>query len=467
MKNQRDHAQCGPFFLSIPLLPYLCGKEIIMRRFQVLFVLFALIHIAPLEAKTSLRNSQHTFASACLADEASSNEMIDICETALSETGASLGQRQQMRIILGDALYDMDLFERSEAKFNEVLSANPEHYDALRGLGWIAWSKDDFETSAGFFTASVSALPTAEGLAGLASSYRHAELKDVREIIQLLDLAVAMSSEYIWAIREKAWALVDADRDKEAEAVFRRALEKDPENAWTLYGLGYTLNKLDQWSEAAEVLSKALKAGQDIPSVYSQRSLAYYKLGKNKLAFKDAETYIAARPDRASGYVRKARALEAMGKREIAIYLLEERLTKGHNDFAAFWLADLYYNEEDYATALDTLNQIFVEGKPDFYDHRLRALLALELEDRALAHADIAKALELRPDASYPRYYKALLLVQESKFDEAENWMDAALESGLPEHQVKHFLSALASRGEYVRAISWRLKYRTSAAAAE
>jgi tetratricopeptide (TPR) repeat protein len=51
-------------------------------------------------------------------------------------------------------------------------------------------------------------------------------------------------------------ALMQAGRYKEAEQVFREDLKKWPDNGWSLFGLGRTLQHLGRDTEAAPVLAK-------------------------------------------------------------------------------------------------------------------------------------------------------------------------------------------------------------------
>ena len=51
-------------------------------------------------------------------------------------------------------------------------------------------------------------------------------------------------------------ALMNAGRYKEAEQVFREDLQKWPDNGWSLFGLGRTLQHLGREADAAPVLGK-------------------------------------------------------------------------------------------------------------------------------------------------------------------------------------------------------------------
>jgi tetratricopeptide (TPR) repeat protein len=183
-------------------------------------------------------------------------------------------------------------------------------------------------------------------------------------------------------------------------------------------------------------------------------------LGRYKLALKDADTLIEMRPDNATGYVRRARALNAMGQRQVAIDELTERQTQNHNAFVGYWLADLLVEEGVYEKALAALQPTFDTGTADYFDMEMRAMILLELDRHEEAQAAIDDALAERENADYPYYYRALILVRDGDLDAADAAMETALSNGLPDHRVPRYLEALASKGAYVHAIQWRIKWR-------
>ncbi len=405
-----------------------------------------------------LPDSQQTYAGTCLEAELASAQLVPICEAALADPGASRTQRRDMMLELADALYGIDALDRADNVLDEVLLNDPQTARAWMIKGWVAWDRDAYDTAQAHFQKSVDLAPTARALSGLASASRHAGTLPHHEVITLLDAAIAISPNYIWAIREKGWALIDEGAFSEAEAAFRSALDISPSNTPAMYGLGYALNELERYEDALTVLSKAAEDPDAQTGVFSQRSLARFSLGRYKLAIKDADRVIRDWPENSAGFVRKARALSALGQRQTGIEELTAFLEQRQSDFARYWLSSLLHDDGDFTEALAVLDPIFTDGEPDKYDKELRALLLTELDRFDEARVAIELAREAAPNSPYPPYYLALVLAGQGEFDAAEESFETALEQGLPKGQIRFFLQALAERGQYVRMVQWRLR---------
>ncbi len=63
--------------------------------------------------------------------------------------------------------------------------------------------------------------------------------------------------------------------------MFRRLLERAPENPMVLYSLGSELYKEERYSEAREYLSRAVENKQDYSVAYRTLGRALYELGED------------------------------------------------------------------------------------------------------------------------------------------------------------------------------------------
>ncbi len=451
------------FRFTLRLQDAVCEAGESMQRFVVMIGLgvFCACGLSGfVDARPLLQDSQQTYAGACLAAEEPPERLVLICEAAMEDGGSSPAQRREMKIELADALYSMDENERAQKVVDDILAEAPDSGRALTISGWIDWDADRNVEAMAHFEASIAVGPTAENLAGFASSARHAGDIEQDRFLLMMDAALAMSPKYTWALREKAWGLFDFGDAEAAEAVFREALALKEDSVWSLYGLGYVLNDMDRHDEALTYLNRAADR-RDVPAgVYSQRSLARFYEGRYKLALKDANTFIEMRPKSGTGYVRRARALSAMGQRQIAIDELARRQEETHNDFIGYWLADLLTEEGEFEDALAALMPTFDKGSPDYFDMELRAMILLDLKRLDDAKVAIEEALSVRENANYPYFYRALILVQEGDLKGADAAMDIALDNGLPEHRVSKYLEALATEGAFLHAIQWRIGWR-------
>lgn len=102
------------------------------------------------------------------------------------------------------------------------------------------------------------------------------------------------------------------------ERDLRKVLERDPDNAYALNALGYTLaDRTDRYAEAAEYIKRALELLPDDPAVIDSMGWVQYRLGNHEESLK---------------YLR--RAFEMSGDAEIAAHLGEVLWVSGRRDEA-------------------------------------------------------------------------------------------------------------------------------------
>jgi len=352
------------------------------------------------------------------------------------------------------------MLDEAEVIFREVLGAEPNSVPALNGVGWVFWEREDFQRAAETFEKSIDLGPTSQGLAGLASSRRHLQQITLDEFSELLDISVALSPNYTWALREKGWGLSEFGARDDAVKAFRLALEIDPMNQWTVYGLASTYNEMGRYKDALEAMQEVEFDESTPTGLYSELSLTRFFLGDYREALKYADKTIEGWPDFGVGYVRKARALSALGRRPEAIALLRSREGIQHSNFVSYWLADLLADDGKLAEATDAIAVVFSGGEAASYDFELHAYLLLEQEKFAAARKAVDAGLALSPNRPYLLFYKALLAVADEDFDESERLMAQALENDGPDHLAKEYIKDLISKGEFTRAIRWRVEAR-------
>ncbi len=414
-----------------------------------------------LSAKPLLSNSQKTHVSSCLERTETADRLVAVCDYALALVADGSTDWIDISLVLADVLFELNRPDRAKAAYRSVLDRDPEATDAHNGLGWIAHEANDMATAASIFQASIAVRPTAQGIAGRASALRHLDKIDQETFVTMIDAALALSPDYGWAAREKAWALMQDFNDMgAAEDAARSALSIDQDNIHSLYLIGYLLNELGRHGEAFLHLNDAAQSARVFTAIYEQRSLASFGNGSYKFALKDADRVIAGWPEDSTGYVRRARALEALGEREKAVRELEKFVENIHDDFALYWLADLHFNSGDIDKALNSLNRILSHGEPDFWTHQYLSYLYLESGafDASRQHAQIAQRID--PGEGYPYLYEAMILVEDRSFETAEAKIKSAIERGIPEHSIRWFLEELMAKGEFVRAIQLRVSLR-------
>lgn len=412
-----------------------------------------------------LPSSQKTYASACLEKAVNSERLIEICALGLGDAGASAQQRQKMRSILAWQYYFTDENSKAQALFEEMLSDDHRSDEALLGLGWVAYDAADYAQASDLFSQALQLHVGAESVAGLASSLWRSDRIGFEEASQRFQAAQAIDPDYRWALREEAWLNVEhGGTFDRAEVLFQAALKINPDDRYALYGLTYIYTELNRWEEGLEAANKALEIDPTYLSALSRRSLAYLFLDLPKLSLKDGQALIEAAPEDVDGYVRVARAMNALGQRQQALVVLANANAQlGYNAYLVHWLAKFHFFEKSYAKAEAQLNRILAKEEGDYFDYKLLGRIYLGQKDYVQARSAFDRGMELTSDTSWLRYYRSRILIAEGHYNAAEAEFDAAVAEGLPMSKLDRFIANLVGQRQYIQAIKMRVRYENMA----
>lgn len=412
------------------------------------------------QAKPLITNSQATYASICVENDEPAERLIQICEQALQSSGASRGQVLKMMGTLAWAHYDLDHMEPARKIFDRMLALDPHHQDALYGRGTLAFVANDYDASIDYHEQALAQGPTGHILSGLAASRYRADRIDLDEFLRQMEIALALSPNYRWALRETAWTLEANDEQDRARDYFERALAVANDDTNALYGMATVLRNTGEAERALIYSNKALAAAPQDYDVRSLRALILRELKRPKQSLKDAEYLIDQDPDRGAGFVRKAQALNALGQRQTGIDTLRGHVTRHPQDgFATYWLAWYLFVEGEYDEARLRMNAASVLDSADESDFRLLTRIELALGNVANARRAVDRALALDATSEWVIYRNALVLIAEGRFEEAEAEFDRAVSSGLPIDELSDFLKALVAQSRFMLAIQVRVRY--------
>lgn len=433
-----------------------------MRHSIALALSFCALAASSAVAKTPVIDSQQSDASACIDYNGSLNQIIERCKAGLGEAGASQAQRLEMMWSLGWAYLDLDQFEQSEAVFKDMLNIDPDAVEAMNGLGWIAEETDKYRQGVGYFKTSVQTNPTASGLSGLSKTQYELGDIELEEALQLLEAALALDPDYGYALRERGWMQLNANRYEGARKAFQQALSFREYDENALLGLARALRNQSEYEAALKQTNKLIDLNAESYFGYAERALILFHLDRDKRAIKDAERAISMRPGSASGYVTKARAMSALGQRAAALTMLEAAEEKtGPNAFLTYWRADLLTKDDRFEDAITQLNKTVERGVADQFDYQLMAYAYIEQDDFTQARRVLDLALG-ESQSSYSVYLDAILMIESGDIDAAVARFDEAMDKGLAAYRVGAFNKRLMRKGEIATAIAVRAKYSNS-----
>ncbi|MFY0617435.1 tetratricopeptide repeat protein [Shimia sp.] len=423
-------------------------------------VIVAVLFAPAVFAKPLVTSSEETFQSVCLEYSETPERLIEICGKALEASGASATQLLEMKESLAWAHQSLGNDTEARRLFEDMYASAPESALALNGLGWLDFMASDYAQSAVWFEKAMSTAPEAQTLAGLGSSLYRAGALPLSEAAAYLDAALAISPDYLWAQREKAWLYLEEGQDAEAQIAFEAVLAADPDDSNANYGMAYVLSESNDWEAALSYVNRALQADPKYGSALSRRSLILLYLDRPAQALRDGEALVASWPDDSDGYVRMARAQQALGRAGDALESLQTAVERvGYESYLNYWHASMLFDDGQMQAAFAMLEPVFAQGEDHYFEHELRVQILLSEDRLEDARAALDQSLVLYPEEEFLIFYDALTLIGEKKFAAAEARFDEAAAAGLPDDELAYFLGQLVGAAQYVQAIQMRVRY--------
>lgn len=415
---------------------------------------------APAIAKPLLLDSQDTYVTACLDWNDTPERLVQICGNALSDPGISQRQRLQLEEVRIWSLHDSDQDTLALSAAEALTQSFPGDGLSWETLAWLEYLGDDNTRARDLFEKSQSFGITADNLAGMAAAqYRLGEITAEQEV-EILDATLALKPDFEWALREKGYTLSDIGQYDDALEAFQAALKFDGQSLYNQYGYLYGLTEMGNWDEALPVANRLLERSPGHYNALSRRSLTLLFLNRPKQALSDAEELLKQRPNDSDGAVRKARALFAMGRRQRAIdYLDGWQKQYDVEAYTSYWLANFYFWDGRSELGFPHIETAVELYSGDYFYHKLRGYMALDLRRLDLAGQDAKQVLELRPGDRWGLDMQAHVLLANGEFDEAFAVIAKADAAGLPRDEFRHYMNELLDQGQFIRAVKLRALY--------
>jgi adenylate cyclase len=196
----------------------------------------------------------------------------------------------------------------------------------------------------------------------------------------------------------------------QARQMFERAIELDPEYARPYVSLGWTyfFDWVNYWTQdlrqalerALELAQKAIELDDSYADAYMLLSVVYlYKDRQYEQAIAVAEKAIALDRSNASGYSVLAAILNAAGRPEEVIRLLEQamRINPRYPADYLFHSGRAHYYMEQYDKAIEVLKRAITRRPNHTFTHLYLAASYVELDREEEARAEVAEALKISP----------------------------------------------------------------------
>ncbi len=264
----------------------------------------------------------------------------------------------------------------AEALYRQVLAREPEHPEALNGLGVLAYQLGHHDVALDLIGWAIKINDTDPGQYNNLGLVCHA-LGRFEEAVSYYQKAISLKADYFVAYSNLATTLGSQGRFEEVTAYLQKALAIRPDQTELLYNLGN--NYTDQ-----NMLDEAIACYQKVLSIKPYYSEAHYNLGTALLNLDKMEE------------ARRCfqRAIQIDPKNAQACYNLGYVLKKlGHYDDAIEYLHKSLTLNSRNGGALSNLGN---------------ALLSLGRPEEALAYVD--RALAIQPDLVVAQNNKLFIL---------------------------------------------------------
>ena len=199
------------------------------------------------------------------------------------------------------------------------------------------------------------------------------------------------------------------------------------QSAYTEFFMGLTCDGREQYDDAIEHYSEALKQNPRQVEVYYNRGTAYYNKGEHNLAIEDFNTAIQLNPNLAEAYANRGTAYNDKDEVDRAIEDFDAAIQLNPNLAESYNNRGTAYNKKaEYIRAIEDYNKV-IELDPDFaaaYNNRGTAHKARKEYDRAIE--DYNKAIDLNPDFAIAYNNRGNAYSEKSDYDRAiENYNKA------------------------------------------
>jgi len=327
----------------------------------------------------------------------------------------------------GLALHQKGNPEEAQVIYEQILSIQPNHFDALQLLGVLFAQIKEYSKAVKFLSKALEINPNHAG----AFSNRGIALKGLKRFDEALasyDQAIAINPVYLDAYTNRGNTLQELKRFDEALASFDQAIAINPDYAEAYYNRGNTLQELKRFDEALISYDQAIAVNLNSAEIFSDRGVALKKLKRFDEALASYDQAIAINPDYAEACSNRGNVLQELKRFDEALVSYSQAIAINPD------YAEAYGNRGTALQGLKRFDEALVSYdqaiaiNPDYaeaYSNRGTALQGLKRFDEALNSCNHAIAIDPNCAEAYSNIGSVLQGLK--RFDEALNSCNHAI----------------------------------------
>lgn len=325
------------------------------------------------------------------------------------------------------ALHGQGDLDEAERLYSLILSARPDHPDALHFLGLVRFANGNPTEALQLVAAAMRAGPPSAFLLLNQGLVLNA-LARPEEALESFDRAIALDAALAEAHNNRAVLLANLGRHEEALASYQAALTLAPNNAGTLFNQGNALKDLGRYEEAVASYDETLALQPDHAQALCNRGIALHEIKRLEEALASLDGALALRPDIPEAHSNRGNVLKDLKRYDEALECYDHALALRPHYPEALSNRGITLNAlERYEDALETYDRALALNPdyPEALSHRAGTLHMLKRPDEALA--TYANAIMLRPDYADAYSNRGATLYDLKRLDEALTDFDHAL----------------------------------------
>src|SRR5580658_3072401 len=181
--------------------------------------------------------------------------------------------------------------QQAAAICTRILTAQPNHADALHLLGVVALREERFGAAVTYFLSAIAGYTSTDDLAEAYSNLGIAfmGLHNLKDSIAAHKNSLTLRPDSAESNNNLGYALKVAGNEAEAEAAVRRALAIRPLYPSALHNLGNLLHARGEYAQAVEALERGLAADPHLASIHWDLSLLLLLLGNGTRGWREYE----------------------------------------------------------------------------------------------------------------------------------------------------------------------------------
>jgi len=236
----------------------------------------------------------------------------------------------------GLALHQKGNPEEAQVIYEQILSIQPNHFDALQLLGVLFAQIKEYSKAVKFLSKALEINPNHAG----AFSNRGIALKGLKRFDEALasyDQAIAINPVYLDAYTNRGNTLQELKRFDEALASFDQAIAINPDYAEAYYNRGNTLQELKRFDEALASYDQAIAINPDYAVAHYNHGTVLQELKRFDEALASYDQAIAINPDYAVAHYNHGTVLQELKRFDEALASYDQAIKIESDYIEAYW----------------------------------------------------------------------------------------------------------------------------------